>query len=163
MQVSGPERPSSCLQSSSLTTAEGSKIIVIVLSTGAHPDSRFTNAKSQSAPFNPQILNSWRELKRSSLVSQSLADDKHNPVNKQHFPEMRNINIRSARCSINFSMAINNRNSIRKLKWFKQITSEQHMANLEMNRISFGVRQLQKGVRAENFRKQISTKFSNYK
>jgi len=43
------------------------------------------------------------------------ADDKYNPANKQFVPEM-SIDIRWANFSTNFSMAIDNKKSIRKWK-----------------------------------------------
>jgi hypothetical protein len=52
------------------------------------------------------------------------ADGKHNLVNKQLVPEMRSINISSANCSTNFTMATNN--SIRKRIQFR------YMANLQI-------------------------------
>jgi len=129
MQVSVLERPSSSIQTSSSTVALGSKFIVIDLSTPAHPSSRFTNVKSQPAPLNPQTFSSWREFKRAPHFPSHAADGKHNLVNKQLVPEMRSINISSANCSTNFTMATDN--SIRKRKRFR------YMANLQINRIHF--------------------------
>jgi len=72
--------------------------------------------------------NSSRAPQFSSLA----ADDKYNPANKQFVPEMRSIDIRWANFSTIFSMAIDNKKSIRKqnhfnLRSFRKWKSEQHM------------------------------------
>jgi len=61
-------------------------------------------------------LLSFPVLRMMTNTTQRTMMSKKKTVNKQFVPEMRSIDIRWANFSINFSMAIDNKKSIRKWK-----------------------------------------------